>query len=158
MKNSLLLLLLLNFFTVFSQKSYLKNYFESGILKEEGWVENGLKQGYWYYYHSNGKIKEQGHYKNDLQEGYWYYFYKSSIKKKEGHFKKGIQNNWWVYYDKEGNVNHKCQLKNNEKNGYCLLYKDNKLVKASKFEGGKKIDEWKDLASFKKENNLNDLR
>ncbi len=63
-----------------------------------------------------------------------------------------------LFYDKKGFLNHKCQLKNNQKNGYCLVYKKNKLVKASKFKEGIKIKEWKDFASFKEENNLNDLR
>ena len=73
-------------------------------------------------------------------------------------FKGGKQNNWWLFYDKDGFVNHKCQLKNNQKNGYCLLYQKNKLVKAYKFKKGKKIKEWNDFSSFKQENNLNDLR
>ena len=50
------------------------------------------------------------------------------------------------------------QLKNNQKNGYCLLYKKQKLVKAVKFKNGKKIKEWSDFSSFKEENSLNDLK
>ena len=49
-------------------------------------------------------------------------------------------------------------LKNNKKNGYCLRYNQQKLVKAEKYQQGKKIKEWTDLASFKKENSLFDLR
>ena len=82
----------------------------------------------------------------------------SSSPEKEGHFSKGKQQKWWLFYDKTGAINHKCQLKDNKKNGYCLLYTKGKLEKASKFIGGKKIKEWTDLSSFKKENSLLDLR
>jgi antitoxin component YwqK of YwqJK toxin-antitoxin module len=68
------------------------------------------------------------------------------------------KNNWWLFYDKEGHIAHKCQLKNNQKNGYCFLYEKKKLVKASKFKNGKKTKEWTNFSSFKKENSLNDLR
>ena len=55
-------------------------------------------------------------------------------------------------------INHKCQLKDNHKNGYCLMYKNEKLIAASKYKAGKKLKEWTDFLSFKKENNLSDLR
>jgi len=55
-------------------------------------------------------------------------------------------------------INHKCQLKNNQKNGYCLRYQNKKIVKAEKYKAGKKIKEWTDLKSFKKDNKLSDLQ
>ena len=56
---------------------------------------------------------------------------------KEGHFINGEKNNWWLFYDKKGNLSHKCQLKDNQKNGYCLHYHNKKLVKAEKYHKGK---------------------
>ena len=32
-----------------------------------------------------------------------------------GSFKEGIKNDWWLFYNKSGEINHKCQLKNNKK-------------------------------------------
>ena len=77
---------------------------------------------------------------------------------KEGHYIEGEKINWWLFYDSKEQINHKCQLKNNIKSGYCLMYKNNKLTSAAKFSAGKKIKEWTDLASFKKENKLSDLK
>ena len=54
-------------------------------------------------------------------------------------------------------MNHKCQLKNDKKNGFCFKYYHNKLTKAEKYRKGKKIKEWTNLKSFKKENSLSDL-
>ena len=143
---------------IFSQKKYHKEYYNNGQIKEEGWLLNTHKTAYWKFYYQNGNIKKEGHFKNNLATKYWYFYRRNSSKEKEGHFKKGTQYNWWLFYDNKGYVNHKCQLQNNQKNGYCLIYRENKLVKASKFKQGKKIKEWTDFSSFKNENSLNDLR
>jgi len=66
--------------------------------------------------------------------------------------------NWWLYYDATGKIQHKCQLINGVKNGYCLKYKKEKLASAEKYSNGKKIKEWYSLSSFKKENSLSDLK
>ena len=141
-----------------AQKKYIKNYYKNGILKEEGWYKNNLKNGYWKYYYKNGNIEKEGHFKDNLEVKYWYFYRKDSEREKEGHFNDGKKNYWWLFYDVRGNINHKCQLKNNQKNGYCFIYKNKKLIKASKFKNGKKLKEWNDLSSFKEDNNLNDLR
>lgn len=142
----------------FAQKTYQKIYYDSGQMKEEGWVLNDEKIDYWKFYFENGNLKEEGRYKRGRKIKYWYFYSKNSTIQKEGHFSKGIKEDWWLFYDKDGNVNHKCQLRNNKKNGYCLVYKEQKIIKASKFKEGKKIKEWTDLSSFRKENNIFDLR
>lgn len=63
-----------------------------------------------------------------------------------------------LFYDELGQINHKCQLRNNKKDGYCLKYVNNDLKAASKYEQGEKIKEWHSLSAFKKENSLSDLR
>jgi antitoxin component YwqK of YwqJK toxin-antitoxin module len=144
--------------SLFSQKKYQKEYYKNGQLKQEGWILNENKIDYWKFYYRNGNLKKEGHFKDNLETNYWYFYSGNSTIEKEGHFKKGNKSEWWLFYDKIGNVNHRCQLKDNQKNGYCLIYIDKKLVKASKFKRGKKIKEWTDFSSFRKENSLNDLR
>ena len=159
MKNSFLLIVFLGIgCCLFSQKKYLKNYYDNGVLKEEGWINNQIKTDFWTFYSQNGNIKKQGHFKNNHPIKYWYFYRKNGSLEKEGHFADGKKNSWWLFYDNEGNINHKCQFKNNQKNGYCLLYKKKKLVKALHFSNGNKINEWTDFSSFKKENNLMDLK
>lgn len=139
-------------------KMYHKEYYEVGKIKAEGWLKNGHKNGYWKLYHQNGAISEQGYYKNDKREKYWYFYTPQKILSKEGHYKKGIKAHWWLFYDKKGRINHKCQLSNGRKNGYCLKYMDEKLSSAEKYRDGKKVKEWFDFTSFKRENNLSDLK
>lgn len=142
----------------FSQKKYVKEYYANGNMKQEGWLKDNKKVAYWKFYYKNGSLKEEGRFKNGKRIKYWYFYRKNSAIEKEGHYKNGTKHNWWLFYDKDGFVDHKCQLKDNQKNGYCLIYRKQQLVKASKFKEGKKIKEWTDFASFKKENSLLDLR
>ena len=128
------------------------------MRKAEGWLKNDLKMGYWKYYHRNGKISEQGAYHSNKREKYWYFYDRNGKVEKEGHYVGGKNTNWWLFYDKYGKVNHKCQLSGGVKNGYCLQYQDEKLKSAEKYRNGKKIKEWYSFRSFKKENNLSDLK
>ena len=142
----------------YGQKNYQKNYFNTGILKSEGWIKNGEKTNYWKFYYENRSLKKEGHYANDNETKYWYFYHLNGIKKTEGHYSEGKKYKWWIYYDTKEEISHKCQFKNNLKDGYCLIYKDGKLVSAQKYKEDKLIKEWTDMETFKKENNLIDLK
>lgn len=137
--------------------TYHKEYYETGKLKEEGWLKNGIKTDYWKFYYPNGTLSEEGHYKNDKRENYWHFYRTNGKPLEEGHFKNGLRTDWWLFYDTNGKINHKCQLQFGKKNGYCLRYINQKLTSAEKYDNGKKIKEWFSFGSFKRENNLSDL-
>lgn len=115
-------------------KTYHKYYYDSGQLKSQGWKKGKVRTDYWFFYRKNGTIE------------------------KEGHYRDGKMADWWLFYDETGVLNHKCQLSGGKKNGYCLKYMDDKLTSAVKYSKGKRIKEWHDLKSFKKENKLSDLK
>ena len=140
------------------KKEYQKNYFENGQLESEGWIVNNKKTSYCKFYYENGQTKSAGHYKNDLKTKYWRFYSENGAKVSEGHYIEDKKCNWWLFYDDMEKINHKCQLKNNQKNGYCLMYENEKLVAAVKYSEGKKIKTWTDYRSFRKENSLKDLR
>ena len=87
MKNKLFLFLFFLSFVVFSQKIYQKKYFDNGNLKEEGWILNSNKNGYWYSYFQNGKIKDEGYFNNNLKTGFWKDYNTKGIKISEGDYK-----------------------------------------------------------------------
>lgn len=157
-KYSVVCFLLLGTISAYSQKKYHKAYYDNGVLKEEGWLLHGEKTAYWKFYYNSGKKQKEGWYLANNPVKYWYFYHENGRKEKEGHFVNGKKNKWWLFYDVKGRVNHKCQLKNNKKNGYCLRYHRNKLIKAEKYKNGKKIKEWTDFSSFRKENDLKDLK
>lgn len=141
-----------------SKKEYRREYYQDGQLKAQGWRKGDSKVDFWKYYFSNGRIMEQGHYNNNLRVGYWSFYAKNGTLEMEGHYAKGKMVKWWLFYDEKGKVNHKCQLQRGVKNGYCLKYENEKLTSAQKYNNGKKVKEWYDFRSFKKENNLSDLK
>ncbi|MBU2995489.1 hypothetical protein KO500_03555 [Cellulophaga baltica] len=145
-------------FNTILAKTYTKNYYDSGELKSEGWIDDNSKSGYWLFYYKNGKVSEQGHYKNNKKDAYWHYFSKHGKPTKAGNYIKGKKSKWWLFYDSKGFINHKCQLSMGIKNGYCLKYINQKLTSAEKYKDGQKIKEWFSFSSFRSENKLSDLR
>lgn len=137
---------------------YHKEYYPSGKMEAEGWLWNGAKTAYWKYYHPNGKLAEEGHFGKGQREQYWHFYTKAGNPEKEGHYTDGKRTDWWLFYDANGKIDHKCQMKNGKKNGYCLKYQNEKLTSAEKFDNGDKIKEWHSFSSFKRENNLSDLK
>lgn len=142
----------------FENSTYHKEFYETGRTKSEGWLKNGLKEGYWLFYHPNGEVAEKGHYKNGSRVEYWYFYSLKGFPQQEGHYKNGKMVDWWLFYDDKGRINHKCQLNDGRKNGYCLQYLNEKLTSAEKYRNGKKIKKWTSFSSFKRENKLSDLK
>ncbi|WP_299434843.1 hypothetical protein [uncultured Aquimarina sp.] len=140
-----------------AQKEYHREYYSNGSIKAEGWKMDHQKIDYWYTYHSNGNISEQGHFRNNKKIGYWYFYSAENKLIKEGHFTNDKAEKWWIIYDiaagnNKNQITRKYQYQNNKKNGYCLLYKNDKLFKAEKYIDDQKTGEWTDIFSFKKDN------
>ena len=140
------------------EKHYSKVYYADGDIACEGWVQDSKKVDFWIFYHANGQVKNKGHYALGYREKYWHHYTNNGSLESEGHYLKGKKNNWWSYYNSTGEVIHKCQLHNDVKNGYCLHFKGNEIVKASRYSEGKKQQEWTDYTVFTRENNLLNLR
>lgn len=140
------------------KNEYHKEFYETGNAKAQGWVKDGIKTGYWRFYHTNGKLSEKGHFANNERSAFWYFYSKKGKLLEEGYYKNGTKADWWLFYDAFGNVNHKCQLSHGKKNGYCCMYKNNDIVKAKKYQDGKRVKTWSSFRSFRKENKLSDLR
>jgi antitoxin component YwqK of YwqJK toxin-antitoxin module len=121
-------------------------------------MQDSKKVDFWIFYHANGQVKNKGHFALGYREKYWHHYTNNGSLESEGHYRKGKKNNWWSYYNSTGEVIHKCQLHNDVKNGYCLHFKGNEIVKASRYSEGKKQQEWTDYTVFTRENNLLNLR
>ena len=99
-------------------------YDEWGILFYEGNFVNGYRQGKGKEYDKNGKLEYEGFYEKgkklrrmEEMDNYWKEY--DENEKLRGVYKK----------DREGN-----------NDGICYFYKDNRLIKISKWENGKEID------------------
>jgi len=133
-----------------TEKEYIKEYHDSGILKAEGWTHNNLKEGYWIYYYPEGTEEKKGHYHKDKKSGYWYFYSHNGQPVKEGHFSEGLMNDWWTFYEKDAYL--KVQYSAGKRNGFGLVYQNNRLKKALKFEEDRKTGEWTSIIGFRKDN------
>ncbi|MFT5864242.1 MAG: antitoxin component YwqK of YwqJK toxin-antitoxin module [Flavobacteriales bacterium] len=133
-------------------KMYNKQFNEQGNMISEGWMMGNMKVKYWKFYHSNGNIASKGHFTANDRSGYWYFYDRDGNVQKEGHYRKGTTENWWIFYDLARQEKRKIQFQNNQKNGFCLIYKDRQLVKVEKYNEDQKQGEWSDLRSFRRDN------
>lgn len=114
----------------YGQKTYFKNYHDSGKLKSEGWLNGDQKVDYWFYYYTNGNKKEEGHYEANKKS------------------------KWWILYSSNGDIQKKVEFKNNLEEGLSIFYKDGKIIKAARYKAGVLTKEWTTLSSFKRDNRL----
>lgn len=129
MHKLLFISLFIGFFgNTFAQKSYVKNFYNNGNLKEEGWLVNNEKTNYWFFYNEDGS------------------------KTSEGHYNQNQKCNWWIFYNEKGKVVKKCEFSNNQLDGFTLIYNKNKLIRAEKYSMNKKTNEWETIAAFKRDN------
>ena len=128
MLKCLTILFFLTSLGISNDKTYVKNYYPNKNLKEEGWILNDKKNDYWFYYFENG------------------------LKKEEGHYKSNHKVNWWIFYDEKQTIIKKCEFKNDKLNGISIIYSKGEIIKAEKYNNGKKIKTWNSLSEFKKDN------
>jgi len=127
MIKSFFLIILLSFLPVSIEKTYFKNYFKNGNLKSEGWLYKNQKVDYWFYYFENGNKKSQGSYKDNKKT------------------------DWWIVYRIDGTILKKCEYKNDVLNGLCILYNQDKIICAEKYENGIKKKIYYSVEEFKKD-------
>ncbi|MAM27614.1 MAG: hypothetical protein CMC13_01190 [Flavobacteriaceae bacterium] len=135
-----------------TEKKYQKTFYDTGILKAEGWQIGTVKTDYWYFYHANGQVASKGTFRSNQKEGYWFYYNEEGHLLKEGHYKHGMASGWWIFYDIATHSEKRFQYNQNQKNGYALIYKNNRLRRAEKYHNNTKIGEWTSIFSFKRDN------
>lgn len=146
----LLLCLSLFIFSYANQRMYKVNYYNSGLRKSEGWMQNGKKHDYWTFFHQNGKIASQGNFNEGMKDGYWFYYNKNGFKTKEGHYKQNTPTKWWVYY--HNNIYENCLYQPDGKTRFCLTYENNTITMAKKYVNDVFLQQWTSIPNFKRDN------
>ena len=138
-------------FAIFSgdRVCYIKKYDGAGSMVEEGWMQNGSRNGYWKFY-EQGKLKCAGHFQNDLKTGYWYLYLNGEIAS-EGRYKEGKQSKWWIFYNLNGYDRIKREFRNGSREGYTLFYKGRSLKKVEEYRNNAKTGSWTNVFSFKRD-------
>ena len=73
------------------------------ILKKEGkYFESS--EGYKLVRYPNNSIKEEGFYENSMKQGFWVYYYNNGESKEEGVYYMGEKNETWTEFNQDGNL------------------------------------------------------
>ena len=125
-----------------SARQYKKIYFDNGKLASEGFIENGLPNGYWKTYYQNGTIKTEGNRENFQLAGIWKFYTPEGKIEKEFTYKSGKKNGFARSYDEKGNLLSQLSYTNDTIQGVAEFYFPNGTLKEkSNFKNGLKDGE-----------------
>ena len=85
-----------------NQRVAEKEFYESGILKMEGTIANGLRNGDWVAYFPDGKVQSTGLYKDGLRIGLGKVYYENGHLMMEGNYTEDHKCGEWIFYDEQG--------------------------------------------------------
>lgn len=147
---------------------YWYYYYEKGNLKNEGVIQNNVKQGVWKYYYENGQLKAEGYYSKNIKDQTWKHYYEDGTLKANAIYSDGrgsyteyypsgkikvtgptfnnVGEGVWTYYHKNGNIEAKGYESNGVKNGVWSYYYTNGQIKSKgNYVNGKQNGEWQNF-------------
>ena len=113
-----------------------KKYNKNRILKYDGEIKNGLKNGYGKYYWEDGN-KYEGEWKDNVLHGIGTYYWKSGAKY-EGGLIKGEKNGKGIYYLKNGHKLYEGEWEKDIKHGNGKLYDNGNIEYEGEFIDGER--------------------
>lgn len=79
-------------------------YYEDGVVKMEGAIRDGHREGNWKAFFPDGKPQSIGGFKEGLRDGFSVVYYETGTKMMEGNYSVGQHVGVWKYYDEAGNM------------------------------------------------------
>ncbi len=150
-------------------KGSIKSYYPSGKLKVLEHINEGVKDGNYYYYKPNGEIRKSGFYHLGKRDSTWkerfitsdqlYQINSYTKGVKNGVFKEftssgdllidgnyiaGKKNGYWIYYYSNKNIDMQGGFKDNQQHGYWkFYYPKGQIYYEGEFINGQKDSTWK---------------
>jgi len=66
-----------------------ENYYQSGVVKDRSYYNNGMLNGRYTSYHENGRVKSEGWYKEGQNAGQWMWYYSNGMPEQKSYFTNG---------------------------------------------------------------------
>lgn len=105
-------------------EGYWKSYYESGKLFSEGNRKNGLLDGSWRFYSETEHLKEEINFINDRKEGYSRTFYKNGALREKIPYSSGIKSGVSETYFQNGSLKQKMPYEENLRSGRSYTYSE----------------------------------
>ena len=107
-------------------KFIIRKYYETGSVKQETMIENGILNGPAKEFYEDGKIMEEVYFKNGEYDKTRKYYFPNGQLWIEQEYKNGLRWNVIANYDEKGNKRNAGTLKNG--NGTVILYNEDGTV------------------------------
>jgi len=126
-----------------NKQGFWKEFYDTGVLKAEGYYKNNIKTGDWKFYSENQKIKQTGKFNNNgLQIGEWKWFYENGNIQKTENFKSGILEGLNEEFDENGNIICKGHYEEGNEDGFWFFVTNNYRQEGT-FSYGRRNGIWK---------------
>jgi antitoxin component YwqK of YwqJK toxin-antitoxin module len=127
------------FLSIFAQGEYTVFYYENGQISSEGYMLDGVPNGYWKTYYPNGELKSEGNRKDLLLDSLWIFYSEEGLKLSETTFandkKEGISRSY-----RDGVLYEEGVYSNNVKTGdFKIYYPSGEVHKTIPYENGQKV-------------------
>ena len=77
-------------------------YYESGVVKMEGEIKDGKRDGEWTAYFPDGRVQSHGYFKDDKRTGASTVYWNNGNLRSEGFYTEGKHSGKWKWYDEQG--------------------------------------------------------
>lgn len=78
--------------------------YENGVIKMQGLIKNGLREGLWKSFYENGSPWSENTFKEGVKNGKTTTWYPNGTKRYEGFYTNDKPSGKWSYWDESGNL------------------------------------------------------
>ncbi len=82
-------------------------YYPTSEIMEQGFFNDGNKDGKWVRWSNNGNKLAEANYKNGKKDGKWIIWDERGIKRYEMYYKNGKKTGVWLIWDEKGQISNK---------------------------------------------------
>ncbi len=93
------------------QNGYYKEYYPSNLLKMEGMMKNGKREGIWKAWFEDGKLWSVAFYEKGVRQGESIVYREGGVKLYQGSYLNDKKIGKWLYYDESGKVASEVEMK-----------------------------------------------
>jgi len=114
--------------------TYVKNYYENGLLESEGNYIDSKKDGLWKFYNENGSLYHEDYYKKGTISGLSRRYYENGQLEFEGNWEPEdeyviLRQGFWKFYYKNGKLKEEGNFIDDERIGLWKIYNESGQLK-----------------------------
>jgi antitoxin component YwqK of YwqJK toxin-antitoxin module len=89
--------------SVISNGEYYQ-YYKNGVIKIQGTMKNGMRQGLWKSFYENGSPWSETTFRDGKKDGKTTTWYENEQKRYEGYYSMDVESGKWIFWDEKGKL------------------------------------------------------